>query len=97
MNYIIFVFVRAVYFLVTALQTMMFFRAILSWLPFDEESTLNRFLYTVTEPVILPIRKILERFKLFQGSPFDISFFIAFFVLVFLQIILEVCEASILI
>ena len=45
-------------------------------------------LYYFTEPFILPVRKILERLGLFQGTPFDVSFFMTTLLLGMIQAIL---------
>ena len=58
----------------------MFVRAILSW--FVQGGTggflggLAGFLYVVTEPFILPVRALCNKFGWFQGLPIDISFLI---------------------
>ena len=71
-----------------ALQLMMFARAIISWIPVDEDSPVAAFLHAVTEPFIIPVRAVLERFEFFASSPIDISFFITFLLLSFLQSVL---------
>ncbi len=53
-------------------------RAILSWVPLDEDNPIETFLYTVTEPVIAPVRAVLEHFGWFDGLPVDMAFFITF-------------------
>lgn len=74
--------------LLWALQLLMFARAILSWLPIDEDSPTLTFLHAATEPFILPVRSILERFEFFASSPLDLSFFVTFLLISFLQSIL---------
>ena len=64
--------------LLGALELLMLGRAILSWVPVDEDGPLVRFLHAMTEPVIYPVRVLLERFDLFQGLPIDMSFFFTF-------------------
>ncbi|MBE6560031.1 MAG: YggT family protein [Ruminococcaceae bacterium] len=71
-----------------ALQLLMFARAIFSWLPVDEDSPIPMFLHAVTEPFILPVRAILERFEFFASSPIDLSFFVTFLLLSALQSLL---------
>ena len=66
--------------LILALQIAMFIRAIISWFPIDENKFTN-FLYSVTEPVILPIRLLFEKLGWFQNLPIDISFFVTFLLL----------------
>lgn len=51
-------------------------RAILSWFTMGEQTKIGAFLYVVTEPVILPIRALCNRFGWFQGLPLDMPFLI---------------------
>ena len=51
-------------------------RAILSWFTMGEQTKIGAFLYVVTEPVILPIRSLCNRFGWFQGVPLDMPFLI---------------------
>ena len=62
----------------SALQLLMLIRAILSWFPVDEESKLLRFVYCATEPIIIPIRGLLNRLDFFANMPIDISFMVAY-------------------
>jgi len=71
-----------------ALQLLMFARALLSWFPIDEDSPILIFLHAVTEPFILPVRMLLERFEFFASSPIDLSFFVTFLLISMLQSLL---------
>ncbi|HVB25325.1 MAG TPA: YggT family protein [Ktedonobacteraceae bacterium] len=62
----------------------MFVRAIASWFGLDERNALIRFLARVTDPFIVPIRRILPR----QGR-FDFAFIIAFFMLYIFILLLQ--------
>lgn len=75
-------------YLVIALQFLMFARAIMSWLPIDEDNPIENFLYAVTEPFIAPVRAVIERFGWFEGMPIDMSFFITFILLSILEMFL---------
>lgn len=88
MQAVLYVFSGVVSLFLTILQLLMFARAILSWFPLDEGSPLLTFLHAVTEPFILPVRALLERFEFFASSPIDLSFFITFLLLSFLQSLL---------
>ena len=62
------------------LETARFLRAILSWFIMDG----NRFtdvLYAFTEPVILPVRLLFEKFGWGSGLPIDIPFMVTFLLL----------------
>ncbi len=74
--------------LLSVLQLLMVARAILSWFPFDEDSNLVRFLMMATEPVIMPVRYLLDRFGLFEGMPLDMAFFITFILLSIIRMFL---------
>lgn len=58
------------------LDLAMLLRAILSWLPIDEDNPLLHIAYMITEPFIYPIRALLHRFELFRNLPIDIAFII---------------------
>ena len=88
MTAFIYIFVKTVSVLLFVLELLMLARAVTSWLPFDDDSPLIRFLFTVTEPVILPVRKLLERSETISSMPFDISFIVAYFILIVLQFLL---------
>ena len=83
----IYVLVYFVLLFIELLSFAMFLRAILSWVT-DESSKLCRFLYVLTEPAILPIRKLLVKMNWLQGSPIDFSFTITFFALMIIELIL---------
>ncbi|MGN1346229.1 MAG: YggT family protein [Eubacteriales bacterium] len=88
MYQVLYVVSATVRYLITAIQLLMLARAILSWLPIDEDNAVVNFLYAVTEPVILPVRAVLERFGWFEGMPIDMSFFITFLLLSILEMFL---------
>ncbi len=73
---------------------LMFIRAILSWLPINEESPILNFVYIITEPVIYPFRILTDRIPLFQTLPIDIAYFMTFIALVFLQLLLELIPVT---
>lgn len=56
-------------------------RAIMSWFMQGRDSKIFEFLYLVTEPIIVPFRRLLERFDALRGFPLDIAFLLAFLVL----------------
>jgi len=59
----------------------MFIRALLSWFPGENESVFDRFLFLCTEPVIAPVRSLLDRFEFFAGLPIDLSFIATYLIL----------------
>ena len=88
MNTLLYILQMTLSVLLGALELLMLGRAILSWLPIDEDNPLVRFLHTMTEPVIYPVRVFLERFDLFQGLPIDVSFFFTFILISILSMMI---------
>ena len=74
--------------LLSLLEICFFVRAILSFLNPGEEGFLAAILYTVTEPVILPVRALLARLHVGEGLPIDLSFFFSFLLLSLLNVML---------
>ena len=72
------------------LSIAMLARAVLSWFPAGNQSRLGAFLYMVTEPIILPIRLLCNRFGWFQGLPLDMPFFLSMILLTFLSMLLQI-------
>ena len=66
----------------------MFIRAIMSWFP-TESNKFENFLYVITELLIIPIRKLFEKFNWFQGLPIDISFFVTYLLLSIITLLLS--------
>ena len=64
--------------LLVFLKLCFFVRALLSLLPLDEQNSISRFTALVTEPVILPVRALFDRFGWFRGCVLDAPFFTAF-------------------
>ena len=88
MYQLVYVVVSTVRIIIAVLQFLMLARAILSWLPIDDDNPIVTFLYAVTEPVIMPVRAVLDRLGLFEGMPIDMSFFITFILLSVLEMFL---------
>ncbi|MBR6709700.1 MAG: YggT family protein [Clostridia bacterium] len=79
-----------VYNLLTLLSFLIFIRVVLSWLPLDEDGPIVSFICLVTDPVLLPIRALLDRIPAFANSPIDLSNMFAIMILALLQTFLEV-------
>ncbi|MBQ3126870.1 MAG: YggT family protein [Clostridia bacterium] len=71
--------------LLAVLYFAIFIRVILSWLPLDEDGSFVSFVYLVTDPIILPIRALLDRMGLFENSPLDFSTLIAMVLVMLVQ------------
>ena len=76
--------------LISAIELAMFARAIMSWFDQTGESRISVLLYAVTEPIILPVRKLCERMHWFEGVPLDIPFMLTWLILMVAQLLLEV-------
>ena len=76
------------FWLISAIQTLMTIRAIMSWFFMPEENALLRFLTVATEPFIIPVRAILQRIEFIASMPIDISFLVTFLLLSVLQSLL---------
>lgn len=74
---------------VSIFQYLMLFRAIASWFPQMQGGRLYGFIYGFTEPVILPFRKLLQRFQGLRGFPLDLSFLLAYMALVVIEMLLR--------
>ena len=64
-----------------AVLACMFLRALSSWIPALRGGMLDTLTYAVTEPLIIPVRALLERIEWVRNAPIDVSFFITFFII----------------
>ncbi len=65
-------------------------RALISWLPIDQSSTIYQVLFRITEPIIDPIRRVLPNTGMIDLSPLA-----ALIVLIVLgQMILRLADAG---
>ena len=74
--------------LIDIIMIAMAVRAVMSWFV-DGDNAVFNFLYSVTEPIILPVRKLLHKIGGSSAFPLDISFFITYMLLVLLRTVLE--------
>ncbi|MBE6702561.1 MAG: hypothetical protein E7585_04005 [Ruminococcaceae bacterium] len=63
------------------IETCMLVRAILSFLPVQEDNSFLLFTVMVTEPIVMPVRALFDRFGWFQDIPIDIPFLIGYILL----------------
>jgi YggT family protein len=66
----------------------MMIRAVLSWFPVEDSSTLVQFVMITTEPIVIPVRQLLEKIKFTANLPIDLSFFVAYLLLIFVRVLL---------
>ena len=62
--------------ILSVFDIMLLVRAICSWVPSFRSSMIFRLSYTVTEPILSPVRDMLFRFEWARRCPIDISFLI---------------------
>ena len=63
----------------------MLVRVILSWLPISDDNPIEEFVFTATEPFIVPVRILFDKFNIMNGLPIDIPFFVSYVILALLQ------------
>ena len=69
------------------LEFMIFVRVILSWLPFGRDNFIVKIVYEITEPILGPIRRLINKSPI-GGGILDFSPIIAFFFLYYILIFL---------
>lgn len=77
--------------LLRAYELLFIVRAILSWFPMMELGGIMSFIYSVTEPILAPIRSVLHRVPFLRDFPLDFSIIVAYILIdvirvLFLQI-----------
>jgi len=86
---IIYIVVNLVVAILYAMQFFMFGRAIMSWISPDEDNKITQFLFIVTEPLVYPIRQLLNKLNLFSNLPIDMSFMFAMVILIICTTVLN--------
>lgn len=68
----------ALVWLLELVELAIFVRVIISWLPVPKDGQFMRILYTITEPILAPIRGMVERSSIGKNMMMDFSPIIAF-------------------
>lgn len=89
MDEVIYVCTRLLVLFFDFMSVALFLRAILSWFMQEGENAVMVFLAYVTEPLILPIRRLCDRFGWFRGGPIDMPFLLTAVLVGFLSVLLE--------
>ena len=63
-------------------------RCILSWLPLNRNNFFVRIVYSLTEPILGPVIRLIDKSPLGGGMMIDFSPVIAYFLLYFVYVIL---------
>ena len=74
-------FARLILILIDAVSLAMLIRMLIPFFKDPEESKLYLFVAYLTEPFIVPVRFVLDKFNLLENSPIDWSFTITYFLL----------------
>lgn len=85
----LYVLVQFVLIFLDVISFSMLIRAILTFLGINEGGLLMRFLYVVTEPAIMPLRKLFYKLNWFQNTPFDMAHLFTYTVLWILQLLIS--------
>jgi YggT family protein len=80
----------ALRYLFDVLQFAIFARVIISWLPIPKENQIIKFLYQITEPIMAPIRGMIERSSFGKNMMFDFSPIIALLLIQFIRTLIGV-------
>lgn len=75
--------------IISFLELAMLVRAIMSWFPFGEDNKIGYFTYVITEPFVIPVRNVLERFEFVRNFPVDIPFFATFLLLAVIEALIS--------
>ena len=74
--------------LCSAALLLLFIRAIFSWFPGQGGAFANA-IYTLTEPILYPVRKLFSLLDIRSDLPLDISFSVTCILLVVIRMILQ--------
>jgi len=72
------IFISAVDWVLRIIEYAILARVIISWLPISRDNQIIRLLYQITEPILAPIRGIIQRSAIGRNMIIDFSPLIAF-------------------
>ena len=72
--------------LIDVYEFILIARALMSWFPMDPDNPIVSFVYSVTEPLLAPIRNLLFKIPALQGMPIDFSMIVLFILLGVLRV-----------
>lgn len=84
----LYVLVKFVLIFLDIITFAMLARALFQWF-FEPEGKLYQFLYVITEPAIMPLRKLFYKMNWFQDSPIDIAYSFTYLAIFLIQIIIN--------
>ena len=68
---------NAIDWLIYIIELAIFARILLSWIPISRDNPLVKLIYQLTEPILAPIRRLVEKSSIGSGMMFDFSPIIA--------------------
>ncbi len=77
--------ISAILWVIRIIQYAIFARVIISWIPIPRDNQIIRLLYQITEPILGPIRNIIQKSAFGRNMMIDFSPIIAFFILGLVQ------------
>lgn len=89
MNVGVYILFQTLVWIVDVIMLAMMGRMLVGWFTSGEQTKLGTFLFVVTEPVIVPVRALCDKFGWFRGLPFDMPFFITSLLLMVVGLLLQ--------
>jgi len=80
----------AVDYLLFILEVLIIVRIVISWLPVPRDNQLVDLLYKLTEPILAPVRNLLEKSALGKNSMIDFSPVIVFLLIGLIKSVLRI-------
>lgn len=74
--------------LFNVIQTMVFIRVLLSWFPIAKNGRIVTYIYQVTDPILVPVKNMLEKSAIGRSMYVDFSPIVALLLLSILRNIL---------
>ena len=90
MQGILYLLIASVRLILSVWYLLFIISAVLSWLP-DIDNAFTDFVFSVTEPVLAPIRDLFDRLGVSSALPIDLSFLV---VMILLSIVLNLFNKS---
>jgi len=72
---------RSLGIILSIIELLIFVRVIISWLPIPRDTQLVRILYQLTEPILAPIRNIIQKSALGANMMLDFSPIVAWLII----------------
>lgn len=89
MGYFNNIILNTAYYLLRIMDFAILARVVVSWLPISQDNQIIRLIYQITEPVLAPIRNLLQRSAFGRNMMFDFSPVIAIILVSLLEALLR--------